>query len=78
MLETVAILGIMPNMPLYLINEYHMDVPTSSSILFYWGAVVNFIPVIGAVIADSYVGRLNMMGFGSLVCVLVDLFVHGF
>lgn len=69
-LETVAVLGILPNMPLYLINEYHMDVTTSSSILFYWGAVVNFIPVIGAVIADSYVGRFNMMGFGSLVCIV--------
>jgi solute carrier family 15 (peptide/histidine transporter), member 3/4 len=73
MLEKVANFGLWPNMALYLMSVYHLEMTTASDILFYCSAGSNFIPVIGAIIADSYVGRYNMIGFGSVVSLLVKL-----
>ncbi|KAL3500559.1 hypothetical protein ACH5RR_039652 [Cinchona calisaya] len=70
MLEKVVNYGIMPNMTLYLMNQYHMEMTTTSNIIFYWSAAVNFTPVLGAIFADSYVGRFRMMGFGCVVNLL--------
>ncbi|KAL3500558.1 hypothetical protein ACH5RR_039651 [Cinchona calisaya] len=67
MLERVANYGLSPNMTLYLMNQYHMEMTTTSNILFYWSAANNFTPVLGAIVADSYVGRFHMIGFGSVV-----------
>ncbi|XP_052211066.1 protein NRT1/ PTR FAMILY 1.2 isoform X2 [Diospyros lotus] len=68
--EKVASYGLAPNMILYLMNEYHMDMATGSNLLFFWSAATNFLPVLGAVIADSSVGRFRMIGFGSIVSLL--------
>ncbi|GFS35416.1 major facilitator superfamily protein [Actinidia rufa] len=68
--ERVASFGLVPNMILYLMNEYHMDMATGSNILFFWSAATNFLPVLGAVIADSSVGRFRMTGFGSIVSLM--------
>lgn len=63
--------GLWPNMTLYLVRKYNMRMTTASNILFYESAATNFMPVIAAIIADSYVGRFNMIGFASVVCILV-------
>ncbi|KAF5938875.1 hypothetical protein HYC85_023134 [Camellia sinensis] len=68
--EKLASYGLMPNMIMYLMNEYDMDMPTGSNILFLWSAATNFMPVLGAVMADSSVGRFRMIGFGSIVSFL--------
>ncbi|GFS44906.1 major facilitator superfamily protein [Actinidia rufa] len=72
--EKLASFGLLPNMILYLMNEYHMDMATGSNIIFFWSAATNFLPVIGAVIADSSVGRFRMIGFGSIIS-LVGMFI---
>ncbi|KAL0323830.1 UNVERIFIED_CONTAM: protein NRT1/ PTR FAMILY 1.2 [Sesamum calycinum] len=56
----------MANMILYLVNEYHMEMATASNILFLWTAANNFMPVLGAAIADSYLGRFCTIGLGSI------------
>lgn len=71
MLEKVASYGLIPNMTLYLKKQYGLGMTTTSNILFYWIAAINFTPVVGAILADSYIGRYNMIGFGSVVSVLV-------
>ncbi|CAL5431688.1 unnamed protein product [Camellia sinensis] len=68
--EKLASYGLIPNMIMYLMNEYNMDMPTGSNILFLWSAATNFMPVLGAVMADSSVGRFHMIGFGSIVSFL--------
>lgn len=60
-----------PNMILYLMNEYHMDMTTGSNIIYIWSAVTNIAPVVGAFMADSYVGRFQMIGLGSVVTLVV-------
>ncbi|KAK4388846.1 protein NRT1/ PTR FAMILY 1.2 [Sesamum angolense] len=66
----MASYGVMTNMILYLVNEYHMEMATASNILFLWTAANNFMPVLGAAIADSYLGRFYTIGLGSIVYVM--------
>ncbi|GAB4837244.1 hypothetical protein Ancab_002147 [Ancistrocladus abbreviatus] len=68
--ERVASYGLMPNMILYLMREYGMQMSTGTNILFFWSAATNFAPIIGALLADSYVGRFRMIGFGSFLSLL--------
>nr|XP_027084375.1 protein NRT1/ PTR FAMILY 1.2-like [Coffea arabica] len=69
-LEKVATYGVSPNMTLYLLKEYHMEMATASNILFYLSAANNFTPVLGAIVADAYVGRFHMIVFGCVISFL--------
>ncbi|KAL0394073.1 UNVERIFIED_CONTAM: protein NRT1/ PTR FAMILY 1.2 [Sesamum latifolium] len=69
-LEKMATFGVMTNMILYLVNEYHMEMAAASNILFLWTAANNFMPVLGAAIADSYLGRFYTIGLGSIAYVM--------
>ncbi|KAA8540393.1 hypothetical protein F0562_024688 [Nyssa sinensis] len=68
--EKVASYGLLPNMILYLITDYHMGLANGTNILFFWSAATNFTPVIGAFLADSYLGRFLTIGFGSIFSLL--------
>ncbi|KAL8474773.1 hypothetical protein ACS0TY_031273 [Phlomoides rotata] len=60
----------MANMILYLTEQYHMEMATTSNVLFFWSSACSFTPVIGAIVADSYLGRCHTIGFGSLIYLL--------
>ncbi|KAK9273043.1 hypothetical protein L1049_017850 [Liquidambar formosana] len=68
--EKVASFGLMPNMILYLMRDYGMEFTTGTNILLVWSAVSNFTPILAAFIADSYIGRFRMIGFGSIASFL--------
>lgn len=68
--EKVASYGLLPNMILYLMGEYGMGLTTGSNLIFLWSSATNFAPVIGAFLADSFVGRFWMIGFGSITSLL--------
>ncbi|KAK7352868.1 hypothetical protein VNO80_18298 [Phaseolus coccineus] len=68
--ERLASLGLMPNMILYLTREYGMQTAGATNFLLLWSAASNFTPFIGAVLADSYVGRYSMIAFGSVASLL--------
>ncbi|KAK7384985.1 hypothetical protein VNO78_30690 [Psophocarpus tetragonolobus] len=68
--ENMASLGIMPNMILYLTREYNMDVAVATNVMLLWSAATSFMPIIGAFLADSYVGRYPTIAFGSVVSLL--------
>ncbi|KAG8381856.1 hypothetical protein BUALT_Bualt05G0016200 [Buddleja alternifolia] len=69
-LEKMATFGLMPNMTIYLMKEFHMEMSTASNVLFFWSAATNFMPLVGAIIADSYLGRFYTIGFGSVICLM--------
>ena len=71
--EGVASFGLMPNMILYLTREFGMQIASAANVLFIWSAATNFMPILGAYLADSYVGRYRMIGFGSIVSLLVTI-----
>lgn len=69
--ERLANFGLQPNMVLYLTQEYGLRAATAANVQFLWSAASDFLPIIGAFLADSYVGRYPMIGFGCIVCLLV-------
>lgn len=69
--ERVASYGLLPNMILYLMRSYHMDVVTGTSVLSLWGAATNFLPLVGAFISDSYFGRFQTIALGSVASFMV-------
>lgn len=69
-LAKLASVGLMPNMVLYLIGDYRLRVLKATKIMFYWFAATNFAPVIGAFVADAYLGRFLAIGLGSILSFL--------
>ncbi|KAI3800827.1 hypothetical protein L1987_28924 [Smallanthus sonchifolius] len=68
--ERVASYGLMPNMIFYLMEVYHMDVVTGTSLLSIWSALSNGLSIFGAFISDSYFGRFRVIAIGSLSTLL--------
>ncbi|WOG99205.1 hypothetical protein DCAR_0518553 [Daucus carota subsp. sativus] len=64
-LEKVASLGLLPNMIMYLIREYRMEFTEGQNILFFWSAATNFLPLVGAFLSDSFLGRFSTIALGS-------------
>ncbi|KAK0599120.1 hypothetical protein LWI29_002566 [Acer saccharum] len=68
--ERVASFGLSPNMIFYLKTRYNMETTTATNLILVWNAATNVLPVVGAIVADSYVGRYPMIGFGSIASLL--------
>lgn len=72
-LERAAGVGLSANMILYLTKEYHWENATGASILFWWGSIANFMPIFGALLADSYLGRYFVIASGTVVSLMVRI-----
>lgn len=59
-------------MILYLVFEYHMDVVAGTTVLFLWNAIANFMPILGAFLSDSYLGRFRVIAMGTVVTLFVS------
>ncbi|XP_028796549.1 protein NRT1/ PTR FAMILY 1.2-like [Neltuma alba] len=64
-LAKVAMVGLMPNMVLYLTQNYNLEVPKAANTIFFWFAASNLAPLFGAFVADSFIGRFFSIAFGS-------------
>lgn len=73
-LEKVSSYGLAPNMILYLMKDYGMGVTKGQNLLFFWSAATNFLPLLGAFLADSYLGRFLTIAIGSVFSFLVTSF----
>ncbi|KAK1563715.1 hypothetical protein Q3G72_031641 [Acer saccharum] len=68
--------GGLKTLPFIIANEAFERVasfglsPTATNLILVWNAATNVLPVVGAVVADSYVGRYPMIGFGSIASLL--------
>ncbi|KAL2928437.1 Protein NRT1/ PTR FAMILY 1.2 [Bienertia sinuspersici] len=71
--EKVASYGLIPNMIVYLMKDYKMSLAKGQNLLFLWTAATNFLPLIGAFVADSYLGRFLTIGFGSIISLLLQI-----
>ncbi|XP_020225587.1 protein NRT1/ PTR FAMILY 1.1 [Cajanus cajan] len=69
-LARVATLGLLPNMILYLMGNYNLHLPKATKILLLSVATTNFMPLPGAFIADSYLGRFLAVALGSFITFL--------
>ncbi|KAJ7965966.1 Protein NRT1/ PTR FAMILY 1.2 [Quillaja saponaria] len=68
--EKMASIGLMPNMILYLKSEYGLQNARAVNILFLWSSATNFMPIVGAFLCDSFVGRFRMVSYGSITSLL--------
>ncbi|CAK7353220.1 unnamed protein product [Dovyalis caffra] len=59
--ERVASFGLLTNVISYLPREYAMDAAQGAQVLFFLSSATNFSPILGAFLADSYVGRKHSM-----------------
>lgn len=58
-------------MIMYLTGAYGLEVATGANIIFFWNAATNFTPILGAFLADTFAGRFRMIGFGSVLSLMV-------
>ncbi|KAF0910499.1 hypothetical protein E2562_002950 [Oryza meyeriana var. granulata] len=70
--EKVATFGLHANMILYLTERYHMTAATGTVVLYFWNAISNFLPIFGAVLSDSCLGRFRVIALGSVVSLVVS------
>ncbi|KAM0053587.1 putative proton-dependent oligopeptide transporter family, MFS transporter superfamily [Helianthus debilis subsp. tardiflorus] len=64
--EKVASDGLLANMIFYLMQVYHMEAVTGTSVLYIWSACSTGLSVLGAFVSDSYLGRFRVIAFGSI------------
>lgn len=77
-LARVATLGLLPNMILYLMGSYNLHLGLATQILLLSSAANNITPLIGAFVADSYLGRFPAVGLGSFVLFMVYIYIYIF
>jgi len=70
-LARVATFGLLPNMVLYLMGSYNFHLAKATQVLLLSSAASNITPLIGAFIADSWLGRFLAVGLGSTIIFLV-------
>ncbi|KAL3528728.1 hypothetical protein ACH5RR_008050 [Cinchona calisaya] len=68
--EKVASYGLLPNMIFYLMRGYNISFAKGNNILFLWSAATNFMPIVGAFLADSYLGRFLTICLGCIFSLL--------
>ncbi|GMP51932.1 hypothetical protein CsSME_00017964 [Camellia sinensis var. sinensis] len=68
--ERVASIGLSPNMVFYLMNDYNMELATTSITLSLWSALSNGLAIVGAMLADSCLGRFRVIALGSISSLL--------
>ncbi|KAK6788989.1 hypothetical protein RDI58_012788 [Solanum bulbocastanum] len=64
--EMIATYGLQTNMLIYLMTFYNMSAATATSILGLWTALSDGLAIVGAIVADSYLGRFRAIAFGSI------------
>ncbi|THG09147.1 hypothetical protein TEA_006386 [Camellia sinensis var. sinensis] len=67
MCDRMAAVGIGMNLITYLIEKLNLPIVSASNTLTNFGAAASFIPLIGALIADSFAGRFWTILFGSII-----------
>jgi len=63
-------------MILYLMGPYKLHLGQANQILLLSASASKFMPVVGAFVADSYLGRFLSVGSGSAVSFLVCLYIE--
>ncbi|PWA72609.1 proton-dependent oligopeptide transporter family [Artemisia annua] len=64
--EKVASFGLLPNMISYLLSDYQMSYALGANVLLNWSAATNFLPIVGAFLSDSLLGRFRTIFLGSI------------
>jgi peptide/histidine transporter 3/4 len=69
--ERMAYYGISSNLILYLIKKLHQGTVTSSTNVTNWVGTIWITPILGAYVADAYLGRYWTFVTASVIYLLV-------
>ncbi|XP_061338800.1 uncharacterized protein LOC133285564 isoform X2 [Gastrolobium bilobum] len=73
-IERIATYGMTTNFMVYLLKVFHLSHVGAAKVIIIWSAVSNFIPIIGASLADAYLEKFKtiaMASFGTLVGMMI-------
>ncbi|KAJ7953741.1 NRT1/PTR family protein 2.2 [Quillaja saponaria] len=73
-IERLATFGMTANFMVYLLREYNMDQVMAANILNIWVGVCNVAPLMGAFVADAYLGKFRTIviaSFATLVGMVI-------
>lgn len=71
--ERMAFYGVASNLVVYLTTQLHEETVSSVRNVSNWSGSVWITPIIGAYIADTYLGRFWTFTISSLIYVLVSI-----
>ncbi|GJM92107.1 hypothetical protein PR202_ga08537 [Eleusine coracana subsp. coracana] len=74
--EKAASYGVAANLITYLIKRFYIGQLKATNITNIFFATLNFTPLIGAFISDSYLGRFKTLAHGCFASLLVCPSVH--
>ena len=69
--EKLAVFGISANMITYLTKELHMPLAAAATTVTNFGGAASLTPVLGAFLADAYLGRFWTIVLSSFIYQLV-------
>lgn len=72
--ERFAFYGLAGNLIMYLTNELHQPTAMAAKNVNLWMGVSSLFPLVGAVVADSYLGRFKTIIFSSSIYFMVNFF----
>ena len=70
-ISTMATFGMTANFMVYLMREYHMEQVTAANIINIWICSYCLLSIVGASIADIYLGKFLTIAFASLATLTV-------
>ncbi|KAJ9163583.1 hypothetical protein P3X46_023234 [Hevea brasiliensis] len=68
--EKLASMSLIANMTVYLQNKYHMGGASNVNVTTIWSGSSNITSLLGAFLADTYLGRFRTLLFGSISSLL--------
>ncbi|XP_057436932.1 protein NRT1/ PTR FAMILY 2.8-like [Lotus japonicus] len=68
--EKLASMSLIANLIVYMHTQYNIENANSVEVFNIWSGFTNFLPLVGAYVADAYVGKFNMLLFGSIASLL--------
>ena len=71
MAERFAYYGVSSNLMSYLTGPLHQSTSVAAENVNAWLGAVSMLPLLGAFVADSYLGRYRTILFSSIIYVLV-------
>lgn len=72
--EKLGSYGLTANLMVYLVKVFHMDQIEASNVINIWDSASNFLPIIGAIIADVFLGKFLVISLASFISLLVCCF----
>lgn len=71
MFEKIASTGLIANFTVYLLSHFQMKQVDATNLVQIFFGTTNFAPLVGAFVADAYLGRFRTLAYASVTSFLV-------